>query len=256
MNIAQLTSILKKLRRLTGKNFYDKEYGATTFSRLIYASSVVEGISLVKKDITEIVDMGTIPSSYKSAPPDSILQAYGQKVALDWIENEAQIKEFVTVNILQELHKVVFRAIDYNAGDFRNVPVILRKSTLSPSIPIAIRADVSDFGDWLKKEQGDISEEDLEKIVILVAKTYHTITKIHPFVDGNGRTARLFINLILRKYNLPYIIIPKSENVEKMRAVLQKADSGEFEPIIKFMGDLLKEALEDALGYWGEKTRL
>jgi fido (protein-threonine AMPylation protein) len=251
----QFKKLFQKLYRLVpdGK-FYNQEFLGATFSRLIYASSVVEGISLAKKDVAEIVNSGTMPFQYKNDVTEAMLQAYGQKQALDWIEEQAKIDEPVTIGILQELHYVVFKKIDENAGDYRNVPVSLRKSSLNPSMPVAIRADINDFGDWLKERQEKIKKDDIEAVVELVARTYHMITKIHPFIDGNGRTARLFINLILRKYSLPYIVIPKSENVSEMRRVLQEADAGDYKPIIKFMGELLEDALKEVLNYWEKKN--
>lgn len=251
-----LKKLLEEVEELSSNQLYDKRLKLLTFSRFIYTSSVVEGVKINRGEVTQIVKSGLKSSILKHSPNNDLWQAYGQKLTLNQIEKWATWDSIIRTHYLQGIHKITFQRIDPNAGSYRNLPVILRKSKVITTIPVAIHADMADFNRWLIKEQRQISPEDIEQIISLISRTYHTITRIHPFIDGNGRSARLFINLILRKYKLPYIVIPKVENFEKMRRELQKADAGDLNPLTLFMEDLLSQSLKKGLKYWQKKNGL
>jgi len=79
--------------------------------------------------------------------------------------------------------------------------------------------------DWIKANQE-------ENPIIIAAVAHHEMVKIHPFKDGNGRTARLLLNLILLKKGFPICNIKRSERPDYYNA-LSLADEGEYEPIIE-----------------------
>lgn len=230
----------------------DKKLIEYFWVELIFGSSVIEGVKLTKSQVQNLVKLGRKSSLLKKNPNAEILQAYGQVVALELIEKLAKNKQPITVDILLELHNLVFASVDPRAGQLRQNHIKLRSSALMPSFPFAIAADMRDFNSWLVAEQTKIKQNNLGEIVKLIAGVYHGITKIHPFSDGNGRSARLFVNLILRRYNLPYILVPKVDNQKSVRLVLRAADMGDLVPMIKLQRQLLNQSLEVVKNYWKE----
>jgi fido (protein-threonine AMPylation protein) len=214
------------------------------YTHFIYTSSAVEGISLKKSEVEDIVLKGINAKCLQINPSEHVLQAYGQKLALDQIEKWAKNKKTVTIKQLLELHYITFNKVLSKAGNYRDHHVRLTSSALIPSFPYSIQADMRDLNDWLSKRQKAIKKSDLNEVVEFVARTYHKINRIHPFEDGNGRTARLFINLILRKYELPYIFIPKSNKIQLMKQTLRDADKGDIKPLINFFEKLLKTSMK------------
>lgn len=233
---------------------YSSQLKNHIFVDFIYTSSVTdrESMNLKRSDIQDIVQKGANSKLLKNNPQKEILQAYGQKYALEQIEKWADLKKPITVDNLLVLHHMVFAAIDYKAGKFRSHYVQLRNSALMPSFPFAIHADMQDFNVWLIQAQKEL-KSDTQAIIKIVAKVYHEITRIHPFSDGNGRTARLFINLILRKYRLPHICIPKVDNDPHMRIALRQADMGELTLLEQFIAKLLRQSQMMVSGYGREK---
>lgn len=225
-------------------NQKSKTYKNYFFTKLIYTSTVVEGIEIRQKEVEDIVKNGAKSKYLQGTPSKHILQAYGQKLALDQIELWAKEDRTFGIPELLELHHITFNKVIPSAGEYRNHHVRLKSSSLIPSFPYAIQVDMRDFEGWVIKRQKEIDKNSKDKIIEFVALVYHKITKIHPFEDGNGRTARLFISLILRKYDLPYIFIPKSNKIRIMRETLQEADRGNFEPLIVFFENLLNTSLK------------
>lgn len=79
--------------------------------------------------------------------------------------------------------------------------------------------------------------------ILLAAEFHYKFTRIHPFDDGNGRTAKILMNFILMKYNFPPVII-KTEEKNQYFAALQLADSGIIEAFINYIAGNLVHSLE------------
>jgi hypothetical protein len=78
--------------------------------------------------------------------------------------------------------------------------------------------------------------------VVIASLFHHQFTAIHPFDDGNGRMARLLMNLILMQNGYPPIVI-KQQDRNNYYQVLRRADAGEYEPLIEYNNELLLYAL-------------
>src|SRR6202000_1107980 len=70
----------------------------------------------------------------------------------------------------------------------------------------------------------------------------HEFTSIHPFDDGNGRMARLLMNLLLMQEGYPPIVVKQDDRTSYYQ-VLRQADAGEFIPIVEYMSGLIKHSL-------------
>ena len=118
--------------------------------------------------------------------------------AVNHYEAIALIKEFVTAdnmlneNIIKNIHSLVLRGIDReNAGKYRNVPVAISGSLHEPPQPWQVPKLMEDLNFWIQEEAENLHP------VIFAAEIHERIATIHPFIDGNGRTARLLMNLVL-----------------------------------------------------------
>lgn len=210
------------------------------FEQLIYVSSVVEGVEITEEEVRKIVSGELIPTPEDT---EDLQQAYGQKQALEQIEIWAKEKNPVDVSYLLEIHQIVFGSFDSNAGKYRTTPIKLRGSGLMPAMPFMVPTEMNEFSQRLVQQQNEIDPQNTDQILKLVAQVYATITKIHPFTDGNGRSSRLFLNLLLRKYGLPHIVIPKAERMQEMRNSLRAADMGDIEPLYEYFKKFLKLAM-------------
>lgn len=213
------------------------------YKKLIYVSSAVEGIDITEEEVGDIVKNGS-RSKLLNNPSDGMLQAYGQKTALDRIEKWAMEKSLITTGYLLELHNIIFSRIDPKAGRYREKFVKLRGSALQPSFPFALAADMREFNEWLIAQQKNINAKNKEEVLRFVSKIYHKITRIHPFSDGNGRTGRLFVNLFLMRFGYPPILIPKVDNVKEMRKALRQADMGNLSELIELNKEFLRKSYE------------
>lgn len=118
--------------------------------------------------------------------------------AVNHYEAIALIKEFVTAdnmlneNIIKDIHSLVLRGIDRkNAGKYRSVPVAISGSRHEPPQPWQVPNLMEDLNFWIQEEAENLHP------VIFAAEIHERIATIHPFIDGNGRTARLLMNLVL-----------------------------------------------------------
>jgi len=184
---------------------------------LTYTSNALEGNTLTRRETAMVVEKG-ITVGGKSLVEH--LEATNHAQAYDWIVERSRkpLKSF-TENDLLSLHKMILSGIDnQNAGFYRNVPVRLSGSRTVLPNPRKVPDLMSTFHQWLQSSQ-DIHPVDL------AAEAHYRLVTIHPFIDGNGRTARLLMNFILLCHGYPPAIIRKSERGKYLDA-LEKAQTG------------------------------
>jgi len=89
--------------------------------------------------------------------------------------------------------------------------------------------------------------ESLSHPMLHAVRLHTDFVKIHPFVDGNGRTARLLLNLELLKGDYPAIVLPVQRRLEYYEAIDAAHIDGEMAPLIDLVTDFLREAFDH---YW------
>lgn len=98
---------------------------------------------------------------------------------------------------------------------------------------------MADLMTWYNEAKGNSAVHPL----VLAAVFHHEFVAIHPFDDGNGRMARILMNLILLQKNFPVIVVKKDDR-NGYYGVLSQADNGLYLPLVQYMSDLLKHSLE------------
>ena len=218
MKVEQLTEI-KKLLDLAGEMPDELAKNLHEWFRveLTYTSNALEGNTLTRRETAMVVEKG-ITVGGKSLVEH--LEATNHAQAFDWIAEKARkpLKHFKE-NDLLSLHKMILSGIDnHNAGFYRNVPVRLSGSRTVLPNPRKVPDLMSAFHKWLQTKK-NIHPVDL------AAEAHYRLVTIHPFIDGNGRTARLLMNLILMCHGYPPAIIRKNERGKYLDA-LEKAQTG------------------------------
>ena len=143
----------------------------------------------------------------------------------------------ISASLLLDLHKIAFGHLYDWAGKWRQVEVTVGKHT--PPVPNRIPNLIYQFMDELNHRISMINnEDDLPKVL---AYTHHQIVFIHPFNNGNGRTARLFTNLIAYKHGYRDINIyfRSGEKREIYINAVREADKGNY----KVLEDLIRAEL-------------
>uniref|UniRef100_A0A0K0E689 Fido domain-containing protein n=1 Tax=Strongyloides stercoralis TaxID=6248 RepID=A0A0K0E689_STRER len=129
--------------------------------------------------------------------------------------------------ILQIHHKVMAYVDPESAGKMRKIQVYV--GSFTPPAPKYIDSEMKNFIEWLN----DYDTLEMDPVE-LAAIAHYKLVFIHPFVDGNGRTARLLMNLILSRSGFPPIIIPLEERLNYYKT-LKEANDGDLRPFIRFI---------------------
>ena len=235
---------LKKL----GQNYLTGNLRDYFQIQLIYVSSRFEGANVTRKEIETVIR--NYPSSPRTKKPD-ILQAYGQKKALELIEKKVKEKDLIKVDWVPEIHKIILADIfEDRPGQFRTGPVKFRHTPFMTALPFMVPVEMQDFGDWLLSQQRKIDDNSVWEILEFATASHYRIVRIHPFIDGNGRVARIFFNLIMRHYNLPYVIIPKTFKDERLFEAFQAANQNDLGPLTNLFGELLRSSFNEVTNYY------
>lgn len=170
---------------------------------LTYTSNAIEGNTLTRAETAMVVEEGlTISGKSLTEHQEAINHAEAFDYIQAFVNKERQ--ELAEQDIL-DIHSIILNKIDdTNKGKYRNVPVRLKGSeTILPN-PLKVPELMEEFMKWL---QGENSDHPI-KIAI---DTHYKLVSIHPFIDGNGRTARLVLNLLLIQAGFPPAIIRKED---------------------------------------------
>ena len=155
-----------------------------------YESNRIEGNTLTLQETSLVVNEG-ITISGKSMREH--LEAVNHAEAVEYIKEIALGKIEVSERTIKEIHSLVLHGIDReNAGKYRSVPVMIVGSRHIPPQPYLIEPLMESFIiEYQKKVEAN------EHPVIIAAYLHDELVRIHPFIDGNGRTSRLLMNLYL-----------------------------------------------------------
>jgi Fic family protein len=190
---------------------------------LTFTSNAIEGNTLSRAETALVVEKG-LTIGGKSIIEH--LEATNTAKALDFVKEQIKRKpsDLREKDILK-IHEIILDRIDKeNAGIYRRVPVRISGSAVVLPNPRKIQDLMDEFFSWLKKE-------DKMHAVEIAAEAHYRFVTIHPFIDGNGRTARLLMNMILMMHGYPPAIISKNDrlvyikSLEKSQLVNGEGDS-------------------------------
>lgn len=199
-----------------------------------YHSNAIEGSTLTLRETQLIIETG-LTIGGKSLREH--FEVINHKQAIDYVEALATGGEPIDAFQVRQIHRLVLTGIDNaNAGQYRNLPVRIAGARHQPPESWEISLLMAQWTEWLHSDA--LALHAVER----AALAHHRLAAIHPFIDGNGRTARLVMNLLLlRDGYTPTIIL--RENRAQYYRVLAEADAGREAPIANFVGRAVERGL-------------
>jgi Fic family protein len=209
----------------------------------IYHSNAIEGNTLDAGETRLVVEQGL---TITGKPLKDQTEARNLSHALDFLEELASnLLLPITEADIRQIHQFILKDInDGNAGVYRTVDVEISGSQYKPPSPESIPAEMAGFGVWIKSVS--IPGQDfITQNAILVACVIHTwFVTIHPFIDGNGRVARLLMNLILMRYRFPIAVVTREDRLRYYDA-LETSQSSDLTPFIALIAECIEESLSE-----------
>lgn len=174
-----------------------------------YESNRIEGNTLTLQETALVVNEG-VTISGKSMREH--LEAINHAQAIDFIKDIAKDNIEINERLIKEIHAIILHSIDRdNAGKYRNVPVMISGSMHMPAQPYLIGSQMEAFIiEYNSKVNDNIHP------VVIAAYLHDELVKIHPFIDGNGRTSRLLMNLYLLSKG--YVVVSLKGDNDSKRA--------------------------------------
>lgn len=218
-----------------------------------YHSNHLEGNSLTYGETKALILFGI---TAQGKPLKDTLEITGHNEAINWVIDLVKGERPLTENFIRELHSLLLQD---SYKESKNVEGVLVPRKISAgkyktttnhvetvtgeifyfATPEETPAKMFDLLNWYNQK---IKEENVNPI-LLAAEFHYRFIRIHPFDDGNGRTARILMNFILMQFGFPPVII-KTEDKANYFAALQMADAGNIEVFVNYIAQNLVRSIE------------
>ncbi len=217
-----------------------------------YHSNHLEGNSLTYGETKALILFGV---TAQGKPLKDTLEITGHNEAINWVLDMIQGERPLTENFIRELHslllqdsyresknakgEIVPRKI--SSGKYKTTPNHVETATgeiFYFATPEETPAKMFDLINWYNEK----TNEKEPNPILIAAEFHYKFIRIHPFDDGNGRTARILMNFILMQFGFPPVTI-KTEDKTNYFAALQFADAGNIEAFITYIAQNLNRSL-------------
>lgn len=199
-----------------------------------YNTNAIEGNTLTINETKVVLEGITVGGKTMREH----LEVINHRDAITFVEEIVKNQESLTEWQMKNIHRLILKGIDDEyAGVYRDQKVLISGAKHTPPDPLLIQEQMEQLIDWYKKE----------------AKQLHPITRgamlhvnfvgIHPFIDGNGRTARLLVNLELMKEGFPPIVIKVENRLDYYKALDKAHTEKDYNDFIR----LVKVEAEDSI---------
>lgn len=200
----------------------------------IYNSTSIEGNTLTLNETKLVLEEG-ITIGGKSLRDH--LDVTNQEEAIEYIEDFIKEKKEINEADIITLHRLTLKGIsNYWAGRYKISQNRIIGSKLKTALPYRVSSEMNNLVYEINKNPKNYNP------IELAAFAHHELVRIHPFVDGNGRVARLLCNLILISKGYPPIII-RTKDRKKYFDCLEKAHFGNFKVFVDFIALREEESL-------------
>lgn len=207
-----------------------------------YNSNAIEGNTLTLQETKLTIEEGI---TVGGKPLKHYTEAINHERALEKIEAIAKGKKKVTLEDVQEIHGMIMKSLSDYAGRYRNRRVIATGAGFTPPNPKEIIPLMVELEKWMNSPQ--------ENIIEFAALAHYRLVRIRPFFDGNGRTSRLLMNLILFRSGYPPTILKRVDRGKYYR-VLREADRGDSVPLVNFVARAVEQSLNIYLNAFKKPT--
>lgn len=206
--------------------------------RWTYHSNAIEGNTLTLKETKVALEGITIGGKTMREH----LEAINHREAILFVEELVKENEHLTEWQIKSIHQLILKNIDdKNAGVYRKTNVIISGADHLPPDALHVESDMQHFINRYQTEGSSLHP------VERAARVHADFVKIHPFVDGNGRTSRLLMNLELMKSGFPPVVL----SVENRLAYYETLDiahtKSDYDPFLKLIINSVESGFKP---YW------
>ena len=204
---------------------------------ITYHSTAIEGSTLTASEVIELLDIG---KPAKNREFQHNLMVFDHHKALLYIVEAAKRKEKITEKQIRDISAMVMKNtgsqyntalgdFDASKGEYRLVGVHAGKRTFPDyrKIPALMKKLIEYIDSEQEKQNMDVLQ--------LAFEVHFRFVSIHPFVDGNGRVARLLMNYILAYYDFPMLVVSKSDRLKYIDVLYHAQENENIAPFYDFM---------------------
>ncbi|HVW49419.1 MAG TPA: Fic family protein [Trinickia sp.] len=200
---------------------------------LTYHSNAIEGNTLTLRETKVVLEGITVGG--KSLREH--LEATNHRDAILYVEEIVAKREALTEWQIRNLHSLVLKSIDSEqAGRYRQENVVIAGASTTPPDFMHVAAEMAGLIDWYGHSA------DLHPVA-RAAQLHTRFVKIHPFIDGNGRTGRLLLNFELMRVGYPPAIIRKEDRLAYYDALDVACVSGDYGEITALVAASVQRSL-------------
>ncbi|CAA9203548.1 hypothetical protein FLA105534_04728 [Flavobacterium bizetiae] len=238
-----LENLLKEIDLLKTKLDSYRQYDSYKITQALeleytFESNRIEGNTMTLRETDMVINEG-LTISGKSMREH--LEAINHQEAIGFIKDLMQRNVSLNERDLLSIHNLILRGIiPEDAGRYRKVQVMIKGSTHMPPQPFMVAKEMEDYFIWYETNKNKLHP------IILAAEMHERLVTIHPFIDGNGRTSRLIMNLILLQKG--YIIANIKGDYESRMQYYQTLETAQTknnkEDFLLFVAQTEKENLE------------
>lgn len=181
----------------------------------------LEGKPVCKETVNAVFE--DLEADVNEKEKKSIINAFN---AFSFILNLLENKEELDENKLKDLHEIIMDGFG-NGGLYRNVDISIKGSNHTPPSHIKVYDRMKKYFDTINQDGVELYEQ--------IAFSHLQLAKIHPFLDGNGRCARLVLNYNLLKNGLKPIIIEANKKDEYFNYLEEFKVNKDILPFINFL---------------------
>ncbi|MDU0205832.1 Fic family protein [Paenibacillus sp. MAH-36] len=207
-----------------------------------YNSNAIEGNTLTLLETKLVLEEGLTIGGKKLREHFEVVN---HSEAIYYVQNVVNRNMELTEHVIKSIHHLVLKNIDDgNAGRYRMINVMTSGSQHTPPNFSVLSEKMEQLIHWYDENKDKLHP------VELAAEFHFRFVYIHPFSDGNGRTARLLMNLILMKYGFPPAIVKAANEVrlkyyESLKLASKENDLKLF---VQLITDCVEESLQKYIG--------
>lgn len=200
-----------------------------------YNSNAIEGNTLSLQETRMVLEQGV---TIKGKNLREHFEVKNHEKAILYVESLAKPKYKLKEDDLLRIHELVLENIESEfAGRYRNGQVRILGANFIPPNFLKVSKLVRELINFIN------TNPDKLNTIELIARFHHKFVWIHPFFDGNGRTARLLMNLLFMKYGYPPAIILNNNRKQYYRS-LNLANNGDFKLFVLLIAQALERSLD------------
>lgn len=194
-NISKIEATEEVIRHSPLLPLWEKQFKEDAIVRSAYHGTHIEG-NMLQKDEAKDVLLG----KNVIGRPRDIQEVINYRKVIEFIDEEAKKKiDKITEMLVKKLHRIIVEKIlqQEQGGEYRTKQVVVKNSqtgevTFRPPPPIEVPFLMREFLYWVNRDDRDEIHPVLKAGIV-----HHELVRIHPFIDGNGRVARVLATLIL-----------------------------------------------------------